>query len=165
VQELDRSGWCAHSACRTQASLIVLTLIHVRTPQGRRLTIIIDFQRSRSPRLAVWAASPCTVPARASAAMDSSPYWASDSGNRVLMAHEPMVCFEVLRNRVRALRQPRFVLAIRRPCAGYTGGETQECCGGRCAHRHAAHGAGWSPLHLPLTPKCSDGADAVMNAA
>ena len=82
------------------------------------------------------------------------------------MAHEPVVvCFEVLRNRVRALGQPRFVLAIRRPCAGYTGGGTQECCGGRCAHWHAAHGAGWSPLHLPLTPKCSDGADAVMNAA
>ena len=165
MQELDRSGWCAHSACRTQAYLIVLTRMHVRTPQCRRSTIIIDCQRSGSPRLAVWAASPCTVAARASAAMDSSPYWASGSGSRVPMAHEPVVCFEVLRNRVRALGQPRFVLAIRRPCAGYTGGGTQECCGGLCAHWHAAHGAGWSPLHLPLTPKCSDGADVVMNAA
>ena len=55
MQELDRSGWCAHSACRTQAYLIVLTRMHVRTPQGRRSTIIIDCQRSGSPRLAVWA--------------------------------------------------------------------------------------------------------------
>ena len=113
MQELDRSGWCAHSACRTQAYLIVLTRMHVRTPQGRRSTIIIDCQRSGSPRLAVWAASPCTVAARASAAMDSSPYWASGSGSRVPMAHEPVVCFEVLRNRVRALGQPRN-------CAGYS---------------------------------------------